>query len=135
MNKKQILTVLILAVVASASLFGGVQAYRYNRSVMNDSVFSSNIEAQADFWENVADFFGLIEHRSWVIVTTKCDTTWDNSGSAGGGYWGYHLGGSLSGSGSYRGEQLICQYVGKDQGEYVSCNNVDCYGRISPAGR
>ncbi len=76
MNKKHFLIVLVMVAVASASLFGGYQAYRYNRSMMNKSVFSNNIEAKADnleegddFWDKIVDWWN---RKDWNRELKNC---------------------------------------------------------------
>jgi len=63
MNKKHFLILLVMVAFASASLFGGFQAYRYNRSMMNKSVFSNNIEVQAGPLEDIGNWFLEMDDR------------------------------------------------------------------------
>jgi len=75
MNKKHFLIVLVMVAVASASLFGGFQAYRYNRSLMNKSVFSNNIEAKADNLEEGGGGSGVADwwnRKDWKRNLEDC---------------------------------------------------------------
>jgi len=130
MNKKHFLIVLVMVAVASASLFGGFQAYRYNRSMMNKSVFSNNIEAQADFLELFKNKEEPNNVPRWYLERVPCLGNSSSSGSGNVSYQGIGAGGSGSSNVVFVGESLICEDRGPHRGELCNCFFMDCFGRI-----